>query len=355
MNTTTLDPAKVDAFVGQFVLDFGAALFAPLVVLGDRLGLYRALAAGGQQTAGEIAARTGIRERSVSEWLRAQAAAGYVCVEGDTYWLSPEQEFTLADEKSPAFLPGAFQIALSVGRDVDRIAEALRTGDGLGWDEHDALLFEGTERFFRPGYAANLVDSWLPALDGVVERLQAGASVADVGCGHGSSTILMAQAFPNSRFVGYDFHAGSVDEARKRAAEAGVADRVTFEVAGAEDFPGTSYDLITLFDCFHDMGRPVEAARHIAAALAAGGTVLLVEPQAGPTVADNLNPVGRIFYSASTTICTLHAIRYGGPDALALGAQATDAELTAALAAGGLTSVRLATATPFNRVFEVRP
>ncbi|MDQ1723077.1 MAG: hypothetical protein QOG52_105 [Frankiaceae bacterium] len=357
MDTTTLNPDKVDAFVGQFVTDFGAALFAPLVVLGDRLGLYKALAAGGRQTAADISTRTGIRERSVAEWLRANAAAGYVTYDAptDSYALSPEQEFTLADESSPAFLPGAFQIALSVGRDIDRITDALRSGRGYGWDEHDALLFEGTERFFRPGYAANLVDSWLPSLDGVVDKLVAGARVADVGCGHGASTILMAQAYPASRFVGFDFHAASIDAARKRAAEAGVADRVTFQVAGADDFPGKDYDLVTLFDCFHDMGRPIDAARHIARALSPGGTLLLVEPQAGHDVADNLNPVGRVFYSASTTICTLNAIRYGAADSPVLGAQASDADLERALAAGGLTSVRLATSTPFNRVFEVRP
>ena len=356
MDTSTLQPEKLDAFVGQFVSDFGAALFAPLVVIGDKLGLYKALASGAH-TATDIAATTGIRERSVAEWLRAQAAAGYVTYEPatDQYALSPEQEFTLADESSPAFLPGAFQIALSVARDIDRISDALRGGTGLGWDEHDPLLYEGTERFFRPGYAANLVSSWLPALDGVVDKLTAGARVADVGCGHGASTILLAQAFPASQFFGFDFHEGSIDQARKRAAEAGVADRVTFQVAGAADYPGGNYDLVTLFDCFHDMGRPVEAARHIAATLSQAGTILLVEPQAGHTVAENLNPIGRIFYSASTTLCTLNALRYGDGDEPVLGAQASEAELAAALAAGGLTKLRLATSTPFNRVYEVRP
>jgi SAM-dependent methyltransferase len=291
----------------------------------------------------------------VREWLRGQAAGGYVTYEAssDRYLLTEEQAFALAQEDSPAFVPGAFQLATAAVKDEARIAEAFRTGGGVGWHEHHADLFQGTERFFRPGYNANLVSSWLPALDGVVAKLEAGSRVADVGCGHGASTIILAEHYPRSTFVGFDYHAPSIESARTAAAAAGVSDRCRFEIASAKDFPGTGYDLVACFDCLHDMGDPVGAAAHVLESLDGDGTWLLVEPFANDRVEDNLNPVGRVYYNASTLVCTPGSLAQ--EVGLALGAQAGEARLRDVVLAGGFTRFRRACETPFNLVFEARP
>jgi len=306
MGANTIDEAKLEQFMGQFVGDLGAALTAPLVLIGDKLGLYKAMADGEPVTPAELAERSDCRERYIREWLCQQAASGYVEYDAadGTFRLPPEQAMALADEDSPAFIPGAFQLAAAVVKDEPQIAERFRSGDGFGWHEHHEDLFAGTERFFRPGYLANLVESWLPSLDGVVEKLSAGARVADIGCGHGASTILMAEAFPGSQFVGSDYHAGSIDAARAAAQRRGVSDRVTFEVASAKDFAQGPFDLVCVFDALHDMGDPVGAARHVRDSLSDGGTWMVVEPWAGDSVEENLNPVGRIFYAGSTMLCT---------------------------------------------------
>jgi SAM-dependent methyltransferase len=349
-----IDQAKLDEFLGRFVADLGAVFAAPAVVAGDRLGLYKALAAAGPATPAELAERSGTNQRYVAEWLAGQAAGGYVTYDpsADRYLLTEEQAFALADDTSPAFVPGAFQVATSTAKDEPRITEAIRTGEGLGWERHHADLWQGTERFFRPGYAANLVQSWIPALDGVEARLEAGARVADVGCGHGASTILLAQAYPRSRFVGFDYHDRSIEWARKAAAEAGVSDRVGFEVAPADAYPGNGYDLVAVFDALHDMGDPLAAAAHIRRSLAPDGTFLLVEPAAGERVAENLNPVGRIFYSASLFVCVPNARSQGGEG---LGSQVPEATWREVLGRAGFGRFRRATETPFNRVFEARP
>ncbi|QAZ39870.1 SAM-dependent methyltransferase [Methylibium sp. Pch-M] len=349
-----IDVDKLNAFMGRFVVDIGAALHAGTVVLGDQLGLYKALADGPMSPA-DLASRTQTDERYVREWLSAQAAAGYVEYDAETrqFHMTEEQVFALATEGSPAFVPGAFQVALGALKAVPKLAGVFRTGLGFGWHQHDPLLFQGTERFFRPGYAANLVSNWIPALDGVESCLKSGALVADVGCGHGASTILMAQAYPESRFVGFDYHAPSIDWARQVAAEAGVADRVSFEVASAKDFPGGDYDLVAFFDCLHDMGDPVGASRHVRAALKPGGCWMIVEPFAHDALQDNLNPVGRIFYSASTMICT--PASRSQEVGLALGAQAGEQRLRTVVNDGGFRQFRRATETPFNLVFEARP
>ena len=349
----TLDQDKLNDFLGRFVGDLGATVAAGAVVLGDRLGLYRGLAAW-PATAAELAERTGTDPRYVAEWLRGQAAGGYVAYDpaGERYSLTEEQAFALTDPDGPVFLPGAYQLALGSLQAVPRIEEAFRTGAGLGWHEHDTDVFDGCERFFRPGYAANLVPAWIPALDGVEAKLRAGATVADVGCGHGASTVLLAQAYPNSRLAGTDAHEGSIESARKRAAEAGVTDRVTFGVATAQDFPGSGYDLVTTFDCLHDMGDPVGAARHVREALAPDGSWLIVEPAAGDSVAANLNPVGRVYYSFSVFLCVPSALSQ--PGGYALGAQAGEAAIRQVVTDAGFTRFRRAAETPFNLVYEAR-
>lgn len=349
-----VDQQKLDVFLGQVVGELGAAMNAALVIIGEKLGLYKAMAGAGPMTPAQLAAKTETDERYVREWLCAQAAGGFVEYDpgAQTFTLPDEQAFALAVEDSPAYLPGAYQIISAVMKDEPRITEAFRTGDGVGWDEHDAALFEGTERFFRPNYAANLVENWIPALDGVRQRLERGIRVADVGCGHGASTILMARAFPNSTFVGFDYHGPSVGYARRSAARAGVAN-ATFEVATAKDFHGTRYGFVACFDCLHDMGDPIGAAAHIREKLDDEGTWMIVEPFAGDAVHENLNAVGRVFYSASTMICTpaSRAQEVG----LCLGAQAGEARLREVVSRGGFTRFRRANQTPFNLVFEARP
>ena len=357
---TTTQPVEVDGdklmqFVFSAVGEVGATLNTALVVMGDKLGLYRAMAGAGGLTPVELAGATGIAERYVREWLNAQAAGGYVEYDAasGTYTLPPEQAVALTDESSPAYLPGFFQVALGSVIDSPDIVEAARSGDGVGWHEHDHDVFDGTERFFRPGYNANLVPAWLPALEGVVAKLERGAKVADVGCGHGSSTILMAEAYPSSTFVGSDYHAGSIETARERAAAAGVADRVSFEAVAAADIPGSGYDLITMFDCLHDMGDPVGAAKQMRELIAADGTWMIVEPKAGDRVEDNLNPVGRAYYGFSTLLCTPASLSQ--EVGLALGAQAGAARIRDVVSAAGFTQFRIAAETPFNLVFEARP
>jgi SAM-dependent methyltransferase len=350
-----LDPQKLEQFVFGAVDEVGAALNAALVVMGDKLGLYRALASAGPMTSEALAASTGTSERYVREWLNAQAAGGFVEYDpaGATYTLPPEQAMALTDEDSPAYLPGFFQIALGSILDSPRITEVVRSGDGFGWHEHVHDVHEGCERFFRPGYNANLIESWLPALDGVVAKLERGATVADVGCGHGASTVLMAQAFPKSTFTGSDYHDGSIAEARKRAKEAGVADRTRFEIAPANRYPGDGYDLVTMFDCLHDMGDPVGAARHVRDTLAPHGTWMIVEPAAGDSVEDNLNPVGRAYYGFSTLLCTPSSLSQ--EVGLALGAQAGEARIREVVEAAGFSRFSRVAETPFNLVFEARP
>ncbi len=350
-----VEPEKLEQFVFRAVGEVGATLGAALVVMGDKLGLYRALAGAGGLTPVELARRADVSERYVREWLNAQAAGGYVEYDpvNGTYTLPPEQTVALTDESSPAFLPGFFQIALGTVIDSPRITEAALSGEGVGWHEHNHDVFDGCERFFRPGYNASLIPSWLPALDGVVAKLQAGAKVADIGCGHGSSTILMAQAFPACTFVGSDYHEGSIETARRRALDAGVSDRVRFETAAAVSDHGEGYDLVTMFDCLHDMGDPVGAARQVHRMLAPDGTWMIVEPMAGDRVEDNLNPVGRAYYGFSTFLCTPASLSQ--EVGLALGAQAGEARIGDVVAGGGFTRFRRAAETPFNLVFEARP
>jgi SAM-dependent methyltransferase len=358
--TTTDQPTEIDmeklmGFVFRAVDEVGATLNTALVVMGDRLGLYRALAGAGPLTPAELAQRTGTAERYVREWLNAQAAGAYVDYDPDSgrYTLPAEYAIALTDESSPAYLPGFFQTAFGSVLDSPRITEAAKTSKGVGWHEHNQDVFDGVERFFRAGYNAHLVAEWLPALDTVVGKLERGATVADVGCGHGASTILMAQAFPASTFVGSDYHEGSITTARQRAAEAGVSDRVRFEVAPASSYSGTGYDLVTMFDCLHDMGDPVGAARHVRQSLAADGTWMIVEPIAGDRVEDNINPVGRAYYGFSTLLCTPASLSQ--EVGLALGAQAGEARIRDVVTQAGLTRFRRASETPFNAVFEARP
>jgi 2-polyprenyl-3-methyl-5-hydroxy-6-metoxy-1,4-benzoquinol methylase len=350
-----IDGDKLMQFVFRAVDEVGATLNTALVVMGDRLGLYRALAGAGPLSPAELAERTGAAERYIREWLNAQAAGGYVEYDPDSgcYTLPPEQAVALTDPDSPAYLPGFFQIALGSMLDSPKIVEAARSGAGFGWHEHVHDVHEGCERFFRPGYNTNLISGWLPALDGVVAKLERGALVADVGCGYGASTILMAQAFPNSTFAGSDYHNGSIETARHHAGEAGVTGRVSFETAPAAAYSGTGYDLVTMFDCLHDMGDPVGAARHVRGTLKPDGTWMIVEPHAGDRVEENFNPVGRAFYSFSTLLCTPASLSQ--EVGLALGAQAGEARIRDVVTAGGFTRFRRVAETPFNLVFEARP
>lgn len=351
----TIDQGKLEEFLGRFVGDLGAALSAALVVIGDKLGLYRAMADGQSVTPEQLASRTGTDPRYVREWLSNQAAGAYVSFdpERERFFLTAEQSLALAQEGSPAFVPGAFQLATSLIKDEEKIARAFHTGAGVGWHEHHHDLFTGTERFFRPGYAANLTSSWIPALDGVHDRLTAGALVADIGCGHGASTILMAQAYPHSQFVGFDYHQASIEHARQAATNAGLDERVSFEVAAAKQYRGECYQLVTMFDCLHDMGDPVGAAAHVLQTLAPDGTWMIVEPYAGDHLTDNLNPVGRVYYGASTLVCT--PASRDQEVGLALGAQAGEQRLRQVATTGGFTHFRRAAETPFNIVLEARP
>jgi 2-polyprenyl-3-methyl-5-hydroxy-6-metoxy-1,4-benzoquinol methylase len=350
-----INEEKLNKLLEKFVGDLGATMHAGSVVIGAKLGLYKAMGNPGERlTAEELAKRTSTNERYVREWLNANAASGYVEYDGekDSYYLSDEQAFVMTNEENPAYLPGAFILATSALKAVPKMIERFKTGDGLAWHEHDADLFCGTELFFRPGYIANLVSSWIPALDGVEEKLKAGAKVADVGCGHGASTILMAAAYPKSEFIGFDYHDSSIEAARKKAKEAGVEDRVKFEVAASKEFPGSGYDLVTFFDCLHDMGDPVGAAKHVRSVLKDDGTWMIVEPFANDKTEENLNPVGRVYYSASTLICT--PASRSQEVGLGLGAQAGESRLRSVAAEGGFSKFRRATETPFNLVLEAR-
>ncbi len=349
-----IDMNKLNSFIGQFVTDLGAAVHSGMVVIGEKLGLYKALASG-EMTSVELAARTKTDERYLREWLASQAAGGYITYDGRTnkFSLSEEQAFALANEDSPAYLPGAFELALGSLAAVPRIADSFRTGAGMGWHEHQDGVFHGCEKFFRPGYAANLVSSWIPALDGVREKLEAGARVADVGCGKGASTLLLAKAFPKSEFFGFDYHDKSIEAARESTKRNGVSDRVTFEVAKAKDFPGKQYDFVAVFDCLHDMGDPIGAAAHVRQSLAKNGTWMIVEPFANDDLKDNLNPVGRVYYSFSTLLCT--PCSRSQEVGLCLGAQAGEARIRDVVSAAGFTRFRRATETPFNIVYEARP
>ncbi len=350
-----LDPKKVELFLHKFVNDTGVAMCAALALVGEKLGLYKAMSGAGPITPAELAARTSTRERYVREWLAAQAANGYVDYDSQTgrFYLPNEHALLLANEDGPAYIPGAFHILSSVFRDEHKITEAFRSGDGVGWHEHHASLFEGTEKFFRPTYLHNLIENWIPALEDVEEKLRRGAAVADIGCGHGASTILMAKAYPNSSFYGFDYHQASIEKARQRAESASVQDHVRFEVATAKDFDDRRYDLVCFFDCLHDMGDPLGALSHVRETLEDDGTVMVVEPFANETLSDNLNPVGRLFYAASTMICTpASAAQEVGA---ALGAQTPESALRDIAYRAGFNRFRRAAETPFNRVFEMRP
>jgi ubiquinone/menaquinone biosynthesis C-methylase UbiE len=349
-----IDNDKLQEFLHKFVGDLGATVAAGSVVIGGKLGLYRALSEA-PANADELAARTHTNPRYVAEWLRGQAAGGYVeyDVASDSYSMTPEQAFALADPDGAVYAPGAFLLALGALKAEPRITDAFRSGAGLGWHQHDNDVFLGCEQFFRPGYIANLIPAWIPALDGVQDKLAAGATVADIGCGLGASTILLAQEYPNSRFTGSDYHDGSIELARKRAGEAGVADRVSFEVASASSFTGGGYDLAATFDCLHDMGDPLGAAKHVRQALKPDGTWLVVEPAAADDIAGNMNPVGRTYYSFSTLLCVPNALSQ--PGGYALGAQAGEAAIRQLTTDAGFTRFRRAAETPFNLVYEVRP
>jgi 2-polyprenyl-3-methyl-5-hydroxy-6-metoxy-1,4-benzoquinol methylase len=351
----SVDETKLNELLGKVVGDVGAAMSAALVVIGDKLGLYKAMAEAGPVTPSDLARLTGTTERYVREWLNAQAASGYVLYEAASgrFSLSPEQAFAFADDTSPASVPGLFHVTAAMWHGEEKMTDNFRSGRGLEWGAQHPCLFEGTERFFRAGYIGNLVSSWLPALDGVTEKLTRGAKVADVGCGLGASTILMARAFPKSRFAGFDSHEKSIALARERAARAGVADRVTFDVAKSTDYPGQGYDLVAHFDCLHDMEDPVGAAKHVNESIARDGTWMIVEPFAADRPEQNHNPVGRVFYSASTLLCVPHSLSHHGP---ALGAQAGEARLREVVVrGGGFSAFRRATETPFNIILEARP
>ena len=348
------NPDRLNELIGKLVNDLGASLAGASILLGDRLGLYKAMADGEAITSAELAKKTGLHERYVREWLAGQAASGYIDYhpEKEAFSLSPEQAMAFAEEGSPAFFAAAFDVAQATYLDEPKVAEAFRTGKGVGWHEHSKCLFSGTERFFRPGYNANLASSWIPALDGVEAKLKAGAKVADVGCGHGASTIVMAKAYPKSEFFGFDYHLPSIERARKLAAEDGVGDRITFAQANAKDFPSRGYDLVAFFDCLHDMGDPVGAGKHVKETMAKDGVWMIVEPFAHDSLKDNLNPVGRVYYAASTFICTPASLSQ--EVALGLGAQAGERRLRKVAAEAGFTRFRRATETPFNMIFEAR-
>lgn len=351
--STEIDVDRLMAFVGKAIGDFGALVNGALVVIGDRLGLYRAMADAGPVTAAELSARTGTKERYVREWLDAQTSGGYLAYDGNgRYRLPAEHAIALTDENSPAFVVGGFQLGLASARSADTLTDAFRSGKGIGWGEHDADLYPGCERLFGPSYRAFLASTWIPALDGVQDRLLAGASVADVGCGYGTSTIAMAQAYPQSTFVGFDPHPASVEAARQAAADAGLADRVSFEVATAKDYPGT-YALVTICDALHDMGDPAGAAAHARSALADGGTLMVVEPLAGDRVEDNQNPVSAAYYAFSNFLCTPGSLSQEVGSAL--GAQAGEHRLREVLTGAGFSSVRRVAESPLNMVLEARP
>jgi 2-polyprenyl-3-methyl-5-hydroxy-6-metoxy-1,4-benzoquinol methylase len=350
--TSALDEERLHALLGQAVVEIGATANAALIVIGDRLGLYRVLAQDGPLTAAELAQRTDTAERYVREWASAQAASGWIGVDDDgRYAMSPEQALLFSQPGNPAFVAGAFQLALGAAGSRDHILEAFESGTGFGWHEHGEDVFEGCRRFFEPGYRANLVESWIPSLTDVHERLSASGRVADIGCGHGVTSLLIADAYPNSRVDGSDYHDGSIAEARRFAAEAGLSDRVTFSVSAPDALESGAYDLVTSFDCLHDMGDPVAVGRQVRAALAPGGSWMIVEPNAGDTLQDNLNPVGRAYYAFSTLLCTPSSLSQEG--GLALGAQAGEARLREVLNTAGL-SVRHVAETPFNMVLEAR-
>ncbi len=355
VQTQSADQDRLMALMGHVIGELGATVNAGLIVIGDRLGLYRALSEAGPSTAAEVAQRTATSERYVHEWLNAQAAGDYVEYDPTTerYSLTPEQALLLADESSPAFVGGAFQLALGALKAESEIEHAFKTGAGYGWHQHDADVHVGCERFFRPGYNANLLSTWVPALEGVAEKLRVGATVADVGCGLGASTRLMAREFPRSTFVGFDYHPGSIDLARKETAEAAQGDNIRFEIASAATFPGSGYDFVTMFDCLHDMGDPVGAARHVRQALAPDGTWMIVEPLAGNRVQDNLNPLGRAYYAFSTFLCTPSSLAQ--EVGLALGAQAGETRIRDVVTEGGFTSFRRASESLTNAVYEAKP
>lgn len=352
---TQIDEQKLNELLGRTIVDFGAVSIAPLVLIGDELGLYRALAAHGPLNSAELANRTGTHERYIREWLNAQAASGYVNYLADSgrYTMTTEQALVFANEESPVFIVGAFQTALAAGRIAGKLTKAFCTGEGIGWHEHDHSLFHGIARFFRSSYTGNLVQSWIPALDGVDTKLQLGACVADVGCGHGASTILMAQNYPNSMFIGFDYHAESIAAANAEAQSLGLSDRCRFEVASAKDYPGRGYDFVTVFDALHDMGDPGGASRHVRSTLAPDGVWMIVEPYASDRTEENLNPVGRAYYAGSTMICTPCSLSQ--EVGLALGAQAGEARMREVVTGAGFTRFRRAMQSPFNLVYEVRP
>jgi 2-polyprenyl-3-methyl-5-hydroxy-6-metoxy-1,4-benzoquinol methylase len=349
-----IDQTKLDELLGKMINDMGAAAVASLVIIGDKLGLYKTLAADGPLTTDELADRTGTTERYVREWCAAQAGSGYIGYDAATgrFSMTPEQQAVFADPDSPACMAGGYYSISSLFIDEPKITHAFRSGEGVAWGDHDTCLFCGTEKFFRPGYRAYLTSQWLPALDGVVDKLQAGAKVADVGCGHGASTLVMARHFPRSSFVGFDFHEPSVEHANQLALEAGLSN-VRFESASAKHFPGTAYDLVAFFDCLHDMGDPVGAMRHTLSALKPDGTLMVVEPFAHDELSQNLNPIGRMYYSFSTMVCTPASISQ--EVGLALGAQAGEKRLRHVITEGGFTRFRRATQTPFNLILEARP
>jgi 2-polyprenyl-3-methyl-5-hydroxy-6-metoxy-1,4-benzoquinol methylase len=350
-----IDEEKLHQFIGQMLGDLGGAASISMVRIGDALGLYRALHAKGSMTCAELAQEVGVNQRYLREWLSQQAASNYLSYEpaSGKFTLPPEQAMVFADEDSPVYMMGGFDLMASLLDAQPKVQEAFKTGRGVPWDDHTGCMFCAVARFFRPGYYNNLVANWLPALDGVVEKLQRGATVADVGCGHGWSTVLMAKAFPNSNFVGYDFHPSSIDNAWAHAREHNVLDNTRFEVAKAKEFPGTGFDLVTFFDCLHDMGDPAGAAAHVRQSLKPDGTWMIVEPMAGDKLEDNLNPVGRLFYAGSTMICVPTSLSQ--EVGAALGAQAGEARLRGVISDGGFRSVRRATETPFNMILEARP